>query len=183
MRQFSGFSNVLSVRRVHVGLLDLRAEESRVVRHVKPPRCGEESRWPHALSRVRTQAIGALAPGSYPLSYPSALWCQWMTLIKLNWCNNPAFQLIFPVSSWSCSLYGTFILFKGYRSITMSQVSLECAKYLQLGDSGCHKSEILTHIMPSVPEYFWRRYHRSLVFFLTRYWSNSDLSICFRCNR
>ena len=54
------------------GLLDLRAEESRIIRHVKPPRCGEASRRPHALSRVRTQAIGALAPGSYPLSYPSA---------------------------------------------------------------------------------------------------------------
>ena len=37
----------VSVHRVHVvlsTLLDLRAEESRVVRHVKPPRCGEESR-------------------------------------------------------------------------------------------------------------------------------------------
>ena len=55
------------------GLLDLRAEESRVVRHVKPPRRGEASRRGiHALSRVRTQAIGALAPGSCPLSYPSA---------------------------------------------------------------------------------------------------------------
>ena len=43
------------------GLLDLRAEESRVLRHVKPPRCGEESRRPHALSRVRTQSIGACA--------------------------------------------------------------------------------------------------------------------------
>ena len=54
------------------GLLDLRAEESRVVRHVKTPRCGKESRTPRALSRVRTQAVGALAPGSCPLSYPSA---------------------------------------------------------------------------------------------------------------
>ena len=36
----------VSVRRVHVvlsTLLDLRAEESRVIRHVKPPRCGEAS--------------------------------------------------------------------------------------------------------------------------------------------
>ena len=74
VRQVSGFSNVVSVRRVHVvlWLLDLRAEESRVVRHVKPPRCGEESSRPHALSLVRTQAIGALAPGSYLLSYPSS---------------------------------------------------------------------------------------------------------------
>ena len=65
----------VSVRMVHVvlsTLLDLRAEESRVVRHVKPPRSGEASRRPRALSRVRTQAIGALAQGSYPLSYPSA---------------------------------------------------------------------------------------------------------------
>ena len=65
----------VSVRRVYVvlsTLLDLRAEESRVVRHVKPPRCGEASKRPRALSRVRTQAIGALAKGSYPLSYPSA---------------------------------------------------------------------------------------------------------------
>ena len=63
----------VSVRRVHVVLsIDLRAEESRVVRHVKPPRYGEASRRPRALSRIRTQAIGALAQGSYPLSYPSA---------------------------------------------------------------------------------------------------------------
>ena len=55
------------VRRVHVVLstvLDLRTEESRVLRHVKPPRYGEASRRPRALSRVRTQAIGALAQGS-----------------------------------------------------------------------------------------------------------------------
>ena len=52
-------------------LLDLRAEESRVVRHVKPPRYGEASKRPHALSRARTQAIDALVQGPYPLSYPS----------------------------------------------------------------------------------------------------------------
>ena len=63
----------VSVRRVHVilsTLLDLRAEERRVVRRLKPPRCGEVSRRPRALSRVRTQVIGALSQGSYPLSYP-----------------------------------------------------------------------------------------------------------------
>ena len=53
-------------------LLDLKAEESRVVGHVKSPRCVEASRRPRALNRVRTQAIGALAQGSYPMSYPSA---------------------------------------------------------------------------------------------------------------
>ena len=66
----------VSVRRVHVvlsTLLDLRAEESRIVRHVKPPRCAEASRRPRALSQVRTQAIGALAQGPYPLIYQSAL--------------------------------------------------------------------------------------------------------------
>ena len=65
----------VSVRSVHVvlsTLLDLRSEESRVIRHVKPPRRGEASRRPRALSRIQTQAIGALAQGSYPLSYPSA---------------------------------------------------------------------------------------------------------------
>ena len=65
VRQASGFSNVsVSVRWVHVvlsTLLDLRAEESRVVRQVKPPRCGEASGRPRALSRDRIQAIGALA--------------------------------------------------------------------------------------------------------------------------
>ena len=35
-------------------LLDVTAEESRVVTHVKPPRCGEASKEPRALSRVRT---------------------------------------------------------------------------------------------------------------------------------
>ena len=53
-------------------LLDLRAEESCVLRHAKPSRFGEASRRPRTLSRVRTQAIGALAQGSYQLSYPSA---------------------------------------------------------------------------------------------------------------
>ena len=44
----------VSVRRVHVvsWQLDLRAEESRVLRQVKPLRCGEESRKSSALSRV-----------------------------------------------------------------------------------------------------------------------------------
>ena len=64
---------VMSVRSVHVVLStlpDLRAEESRVVRHVKTPRYGEASRRPRALSRVRTQAIGALAQGSLPIKPP-----------------------------------------------------------------------------------------------------------------
>ena len=56
-------------RVVFFRLLDLRAEESCVLRYVKPPRCEEASRKPRALSRVRTQAIGALAQGFYPLSY------------------------------------------------------------------------------------------------------------------
>ena len=41
-------------------LLDLRAEESRVVRHVQLPRCKEASRKPRALSWGRTRAFGAL---------------------------------------------------------------------------------------------------------------------------
>ena len=44
-------------------LLDLRVEESRVVRHVKSPRYAEAPRKSRALSRARTQAIGALAHG------------------------------------------------------------------------------------------------------------------------
>ena len=51
--------------------LDLRAEESRVVRLRKLPRCREASRKPCALSRVLAQAIGALASGTYSLNYPS----------------------------------------------------------------------------------------------------------------
>ena len=64
----------VSVRKVHVVLstAGLRAEKSRVVGHVKKPRCGEESKRPRALGRVETQAIGAPAHGSCPLSYPSA---------------------------------------------------------------------------------------------------------------
>ena len=63
-----------NVRRVHVvfPLLDLRDEESHVLRRVIPSRCGEATRKSRALSRVRTQAIGELARGFYPLSYPSA---------------------------------------------------------------------------------------------------------------
>ena len=44
-------------------ILDSRAEESRILRRVKPPRFGEASRKPRAFSRVRSQAIGALAHG------------------------------------------------------------------------------------------------------------------------
>ena len=56
---------LVSVRRVHVALSTAGFEggESRVVTHVKPPRCREASRRPSALSRIRTQAIGALARG------------------------------------------------------------------------------------------------------------------------
>ena len=62
-----------SVSRVHVVfsiLLDLRAEESRVERHVpcthivrhgKPPSFGEASREPRAYSGDQVQAVGALA--------------------------------------------------------------------------------------------------------------------------
>ena len=62
------------VRRVHVVFLTAGSKGGgkRVVRHVKPSRCGEASRKPPALTQVRTQPIGALAQGSYPLSYPSA---------------------------------------------------------------------------------------------------------------
>ena len=48
-----------------------KGEESHAVRHLKPPRSGEVSGSPRALSRFRTQVIGALAQGSYPFSYPS----------------------------------------------------------------------------------------------------------------
>ena len=44
-------------------LLDLRAEEIRVLRHLVPPRCSEKSKKPCSLSWDRTQAIGALAHG------------------------------------------------------------------------------------------------------------------------
>ena len=47
----------------HSRLLGLRAEGSRVLEHVKPPRCGEGSRKPLALTRVRTQPIGVVAHG------------------------------------------------------------------------------------------------------------------------
>ena len=56
----------VSVRRVHVvfsTVLDLRAEESRFLRHVKPQRCEEASREPRALGWDRTKSIGALAHG------------------------------------------------------------------------------------------------------------------------
>ena len=53
---------VMSVRRVHVVLptAGFKAEESRVVGRVKPPRCGEAFRKPGALRRGRARAIGAL---------------------------------------------------------------------------------------------------------------------------
>ena len=56
----------VSMRRVLVvfsNVLDLRAEEGRVLRHVEPPRYGEASRKPRALSRDRIQGIAALAQG------------------------------------------------------------------------------------------------------------------------
>ena len=62
---------------------------------------------------------------------------KWLTLFRLNWCHNPVVQLIILcIFMQSCTLYGTSILFKGYRSIKTSQASLECSKYLQLSDSG-----------------------------------------------
>ena len=54
----------VSVHRVLVvisTLLDLRAEGSRVLRHGKPPCCGETSRKPRTRNWDQTQAIGALA--------------------------------------------------------------------------------------------------------------------------
>ena len=65
VRKVSDFVMSVSVCRVHVisRLLDLRVEESRVVRQVKSPHCREATRKPRALIRVRTQAIGALAQG------------------------------------------------------------------------------------------------------------------------
>ena len=51
-------------------LLDLRKEESRVVRHVKPSRCGEASRKPRARSRARTSA---LAQGFLPIDLPGGV--------------------------------------------------------------------------------------------------------------
>ena len=56
----------VSVRRVLVvfpTVSDLRTEESRVLRYAKPPRHGEASRKPRALSWDRTQAVSALALG------------------------------------------------------------------------------------------------------------------------
>ena len=115
-----------------------------------------------------------------------------MTTIRLNWCHNPVVQLIsLCIFIESCSLYGTSILFKGYRSMAMSQVALECAKYLQLSDSGWHNSKILTYNAASVfrntlkylpgsqasSEYFLRRCYRSLSFLLTPCASNLDPSI------
>ena len=40
-------------------LLDLKVEESRVIRNVKPPRCGKASTTPRALSWDRPQGISA----------------------------------------------------------------------------------------------------------------------------
>ena len=42
-------------------------EESRVLKHLKPPLCGEASRNPRALSQVRTQVIDALVHDFHPL--------------------------------------------------------------------------------------------------------------------
>ena len=63
-------------------LLDLKAEESRVLRHVKPPRYREASRKPRAVGRIRTQAVGTLAHGFYSLSYPSAPGSQLCTELQ-----------------------------------------------------------------------------------------------------
>ena len=51
--------SLLSVlmRRVHVVFSTAGFMGGGKPRHVKPPRCGEASRKPRALSRVRTQAI------------------------------------------------------------------------------------------------------------------------------
>ena len=55
----------VSVRRVHVvsTTAGFNGEESRALRHKKPPRRGDASRKPRALSWVRSLAISALAHG------------------------------------------------------------------------------------------------------------------------
>ena len=55
--------SVRMVRVVFSSRLDVRADESRVIRHVKPLRCGEASRKPRVLSWDRAQATGALGYG------------------------------------------------------------------------------------------------------------------------
>ena len=64
--------SVLNVLVVFSTVLDLRAAESRVLRHEKLLHCTEASRKPRALSWDRIHAIGALAHGLYQLSNPSA---------------------------------------------------------------------------------------------------------------
>ena len=60
----------VSVRRVNVvlSIAGFKGGGKPCRKTCEPPRYGEASRRPRALSRVRTQAIGALAQGSYPLS-------------------------------------------------------------------------------------------------------------------
>ena len=46
-----------------IARVDLRADESRIVRHVKPSHCGEAHSKPRPLNWDRTQTIAALAHG------------------------------------------------------------------------------------------------------------------------
>ena len=71
---YSGLDSFLSVSVrglvvVFSDLLDLWAEESRILRHVKPSRCEEASRKTRALNCDRSQAISALAHGVTHLNY------------------------------------------------------------------------------------------------------------------
>ena len=66
VRQLSGFITVsvsVSGNMSQSRMLDLRAEESCVTGHMKPPHCGEASRKPRALSWDRTRVIVSLVHG------------------------------------------------------------------------------------------------------------------------
>ena len=50
-------SITVSVNASYSRLMDLRAEESRVLRQVKPPRCEEASRKPRALAGIEPKPL------------------------------------------------------------------------------------------------------------------------------
>ena len=122
------------------------------------------------------------------------VWCQWMTLIKLNWCNNPAFQLIvlciFILSNPTSPCTWSIVPYKVPRFCLKARGLSQWAKWLWSAPNipnwaiAAVTNRKFLRITPQAsPEYFCRRCHRSLVFLLTPYRSNLDLLICFKRHR
>ena len=98
-----------SVRRVYIvfsTLLNLSAEESRVLRHVKPPRCGEASRKASRTSLGSNPSHWCTSSRLDRMSYPSASVAQVTCSLGISHCiTRPKFVFYWNSRArWVCLL-------------------------------------------------------------------------------